>query len=69
MPRPLSSLFTPLSSIRSQGPRQVVLLDGVDKCDSEMIACIRDHFGELPDWVGVFLTKTSASRADTASKV
>ena len=58
-------LFMPLRSIRYQGPRQVVLLDGVDKCDSEMIACIRDHFGELPDWVGVFLTTRPVPRVLT----
>eukprot|EP00505_MAST-04D_sp_SCG-Rhode-Island_P002890 Stramenopile-MAST_4_protein_2890 len=55
-------LLKPLSTIRYQGPRQVILLDGVDKCDSDMIACIRDHFGELPDWLGVFLTTRPVPR-------
>ena len=40
--------------------RQIILIDALDECDhngkNDLLDCIRDHFLELPEWLGFFLT-------------
>eukprot|EP00943_MAST-04B_sp_MAST-4B-sp1_P007325 g7325.t1 len=43
-----------------QSKRQIILIDALDECDhngkNDLLDCIRDHFLELPEWLGFFLT-------------
>eukprot|EP00943_MAST-04B_sp_MAST-4B-sp1_P006174 g6174.t1 len=43
-----------------QSTRQIILIDALDECDhngkNDLLDCIRDHFLELPEWIGFFLT-------------
>ena len=40
--------------------RQIILIDALDECDhdgkNDLLSCIRDHFLELPSWIGFFMT-------------
>ena len=40
--------------------RQIILIDALDECDrngkNDLLQCIREHFLELPEWLGFFLT-------------
>ena len=42
-----------------QSKRQIILIDALDECDhsgkNDLLDCIRDHFLELPEWLGFFL--------------
>jgi len=57
-------LRAPLANIKRPdeftSKRQIILIDALDECDhngkNDLLDCIRDHFLELPDWIGFFLT-------------
>ena len=57
-------LRAPLADIKRPdeftSKRQIILIDALDECDhngkNDLLDCIRDHFLELPDWIGFFLT-------------
>ena len=57
-------LRAPLANIKRPdeftSKRQIILIDALDECDhqgkNDLLECIREHFLELPPWIGFFLT-------------
>ena len=54
-------LCEPLGMVENSfSKRQIILIDALDECDhdgkNDLLSCIRDHFLELPSWIGFFMT-------------
>ena len=55
-----NALFVgPLNALEQQD-RKVMLIDALDECDhggkNDILTCIRTHFDQLPQWLGVYVT-------------